>query len=172
MNEELQEELIVSKKDYFIKEILPYIIILIVVILIRTFIATPVRVSGNSMDNTLKDGEIMILNKLGKIDKNDIVVVDIGNEKVIKRVVAVGGDTVEARTGNLYVNGKLVEEKYVSSRMGDFERVNVPKGKYFVLGDNRFVSMDSRSFGPVSEDQILGTTSVIIFPFNKIKIAK
>lgn len=160
-----------EKKNY-IKELMPYVIILILVILLRAFVMTPVRVKGASMDTTLKDGEIMILNKLANFDRGDIVVVQTPNDRVIKRIVGLEGEEIEGKNGNIYINGKLYEEKYVSSRMKDFEKVKVPKNHYFVLGDNRYVSFDSRGFGPVQKENVLGKARLIIFPPTKIGIAK
>ena len=155
-----------------LKEIIPYLIILIVVICIRTFLVTPIRVNGPSMDTTLKDGEIMILNKLGKLKKGSIVVVDIGDEKVIKRLIATPGDTVYCKDGEVYVNDKKLEENYTSTDTADFTKIYLKDDEYFVMGDNRKVSMDSRTFGPVKKKQIMGTTNLILFPFNKIGKAK
>lgn len=154
------------------KELIPYIIILILVILFRTFIATPIRVNGPSMDATLKDGEIMVLNKLGKLEQGKIVVVDIKTERVIKRIIGMPGDTVECINGIIYVNDKALDEDYTSSETIDFTSVELEKNEYFVMGDNRSVSLDSRSFGPVSKEDILGTTNLALFPLSKIGIVK
>lgn len=149
------------------KEIIPYIVILIVVILIRSFIVTPVRVNGPSMDKTLKDKEIMILNKLASIKRGDIVVVDIGSEKVIKRIIGLPGDSIYCQDGNLYINDELYKENYTSSDTNDFTKEYLKDDEYFVMGDNRAVSMDSRTFGPVSKKQILGVSNFVLFPFNR-----
>jgi len=149
------------------KEIIPYIVILIVVILIRSFIVTPVRVNGPSMDKTLKDKEIMILNKLASIKRGDIVVVDIGSEKVIKRIIGLPGDSIYCQEGKLYINDKLYKENYTSSDTNDFTKEYLNDDEYFVMGDNRAVSMDSRTFGPVSKKQILGVSNFVLFPFNR-----
>jgi signal peptidase I len=148
-----------------IKDLIPYVIILIVVIVLRTYVVTPVRVNGPSMDTTLKNGEIMILNKLAKIERGKIVVVDIGSEKVIKRVIGMPGDSIYASNGKLYVNDEVYEEDYTSSTTFDFTKVYLKDDEYFVMGDNRLISMDSRSFGAVTEDQIMGVTDFIIYPF-------
>ena len=115
-----------------IKEIVPYIIIILVVILIRTFVATPVRVNGPSMDTTLKNGEIMILNKLAKIKRGDIVVVDIGSEKVIKRLIGLPGDSIYCLNGILYINDEEYKEDYISSKTSDFTKIFLKEDEYFV----------------------------------------
>ena len=159
-----------NKFLYYLKEIIPYVVIVLVVILIRTFLFTPIRVSGSSMDPTLKDGYIMILNKIAKIDRFDIVVVKSSGSRpvLIKRVIGLPGETVEVRDGNLYINGKKTKDNYGKSITLDFKSVKVPKGQYFVLGDNRVVSADSRIYGTIKKEDIKGTTKLIIFPLNKI----
>ena len=160
-----------EKKNWF-KELLPYIIILIVVILIRSFIATPVRVSGESMFDTLDGGEIMILTKLGEINRYSMVVanIDVDNQKgdtVIKRVYGLPNETIKCENGIIYINDKKIEDFYAYGTTFDFEEVKLGDDEYFLLGDNRIVSLDSRYVGPVHKKDIEGTTSFIIFPFNK-----
>ena len=161
-----------EKYKNVIKELIPYIIIIIVVLLFRTFIATPIRVNGESMLDTLEDGQLMVLNKLGKIKRNKIVVVDIKNDKIIKRVIGMPGDSVYAKDGIVYVNDKEIKENYIRNKTDDFEKVYLKKDEYFVMGDNRGNSMDSRVLGPIKKSQIMGTTSFRFFPINKIANVK
>ena len=158
----------------FFKEVIPYVIIIIVVILIRSFIITPVRVTGASMSPTLKDGEIMLLYKLAKIERNDIVVVDTDSSDgyIIKRVIAMPGDTIEYKNGNLYINGKKKKDKFGSGKTEDIPKTILKNDEYFVMGDNREWSKDSRIIGPVKEKEIKGETKIIIYPLNKIGKAK
>ena len=97
------------------KELIPYIVILILVILLKLFIVTPIRVNGTSMMNTLHPKDIMILNKTAYLTKNpkrfDIVVVRLEDEDIIKRVIGLPGEVIEYKDNTLYVNGKKVEEK-------------------------------------------------------------
>ena len=163
-----------EKKDnkvlHFIKEIIPYIIVIILVLLFKKFLYAPIRVNGESMMKTLHDGDIMILNiidyKLHGVKRFDIVVVDEGDELIIKRVIGLPGETVEYKDNKLYINGKKVNDKYASEKTEDFS-VLVPKNEYFVLGDNRTNSLDSRAFGTFSSKKILGKTSMTLFPFNR-----
>lgn len=151
-----------------IKELIPYVVILVVVVLIRTYLVTPILVNGPSMNPTLDGGEIMILNKRGKIDRFDIVVVDIKSEDIIKRVIAMPGETIACENGIVYVNDRRQDEDYSQGITSDFEKVTLGEDEYFVMGDNRENSVDSRRLGAFKEEQIKGTTSLVLFPFNKI----
>lgn len=162
----------------YVKQILPYIIIIFVVIMIRTFLVTPVRVKGSSMVPTLNSGEIMILNKWDRNFKRfSIVVLNYNNTKLIKRVIGVPGEKIAYKGNKLYINGKYVKEPFKHKNTDDFmlEELGyneIPKGYYLVLGDNRTNSTDSRMIGLVSEKDILGTTNFAIFPFSKFGTVK
>ena len=151
-----------------LKELLPYIIILVIVVLVRTFIATPVKVDGTSMYPTLKGHEVMILNKLSAIDRFDIVVIDEKNDDLIKRVIGMPGETFEVIEGKIYINGKKIEDKYGSGVTSDYPKIKLKSNEYFVLGDNRENSRDSRSIGSIKKHNIKGTTKFVLFPFTKI----
>ena len=152
-----------------IKEILPYVLIIIAVILIRTFIITPVRVDGASMDQTLEDGQILLLYKLANVDYGDIVVLDEEKEGeiIIKRIIGMPGDTVSINDNTVYVNGEELEEDYAYGETSDYEEITLGDDEYFILGDNRPISKDSRYFGPVKEDEIIGKVIFRLWPFNK-----
>ncbi len=150
-----------------IKSLMPYIIIIIVVILVRTFIATPVRVNGSSMYPTLKGNEIMLLNKLGHINRFDIVVLKIDDreDNLIKRIIGLPGETVEIKDNEIYINDKKIEDKYGYGVTYNIDKVTLKKDEYFILGDNRKISLDSRVFGTIHKDEIKGTTDFIMYPF-------
>ena len=156
-------------KKIFI-ELLPYIITIIIVLLIKQFIVAPIKVNGSSMSTTLENNDIMILNKIdyrfNDIKRFDIVVVDSEYEYLIKRVIGLPGETIEFKDNKLYVNGKYIKQNFKYKETEDF-KYKVPKGKYFVMGDNRTNSLDSRSFGPFEKKKILGKTSLTIFPFSR-----
>lgn len=150
-----------------IKSLIPYIIIIIVVVFIRSFIVTPVKVNGTSMYPTLKGNEIMLLNKLGSIERFDIVVlkIDEENDNLIKRVIGLPGETVEIRDNHIYINDELLEDSYGYGVTYNIDKVTLKDGEYFILGDNRQVSLDSRVFGTIKKEEIKGTTNFIIYPF-------
>ena len=150
-----------------IKSLIPYIIIIILVILVRTFIATPVRVNGSSMYPTLKGNEIMLLNKLGHINRFDIVVLKIDGreDNLIKRIIGLPGETVEIKDNEIYINDKKIEDKYGYGVTYNIDKVTLKKDEYFILGDNRKISLDSRVFGTIHKDEIKGTTDFIMYPF-------
>ena len=162
-----------EKRKNWIKELLPYIIIIIAVVIIRTFIVTPVQVEGTSMVPTLKDNEILLLKKYNHSPKRfDIVVFDLGKSRLIKRVIGLPGENVEYKNDKLYINGKHIKETFTrNSKTSDFklEDLNykkIPEGYYFVMGDNRNNSTDSRIIGLVSEKHIKGITNFSLFPFD------
>lgn len=156
-----------------LKELLPYLIIIVVVVLIRTFLYTTIRVNGESMENTLKDNDIMILDKIGlkveKIKRFDIVVVQTGNTRIIKRVIGLPGETVKYVTDRLYINDKEIKDDYGNGYTHDFEyEKKIGNNQYYVMGDNRENSTDSRIVGPVSKNKILGKAVFTVFPFSRI----
>ena len=153
-----------------IKEVIPYIVIVVVVVLIRTFIITPVRVDGDSMKNTLKNGDILLLYKLSSIDRFDIIVLDEekDNEKIIKRVIGLPGETVAIKKGKIYINDKVIDDEYAYGQTSDYDKVTLRDDEYFILGDNRLISKDSRYFGPIKDNEIKGKIVFKLFPFTKI----
>ena len=159
-----------DKNKNTIKDIVTYILIIIAILLFKKNVISPIKVNGESMMNTLHDGDIMIMNSISyrfsDIKRYDIVIINDGNELIIKRVIGLPGDTIKCVNNKLYINGKRIKDKYASSKTSDFS-VDVDDGEYFVLGDNRSNSMDSRVFGTFKKEEILGKTSLTIFPFNR-----
>ena len=153
-----------------IKEVIPYVVIVVVVVLIRTFIITPVRVDGDSMKNTLKNGDILLLYKLSSINRFDIIVLDEekDNEKIIKRVIGMPGETVAIKKGKIYINDKVIDDEYAYGETSDYNKVTLKDDEYFILGDNRLISKDSRYFGPIKDNEIKGKIVFRLFPFTKI----
>lgn len=156
----------------YIKEIVPYIVIIIGVVLFRTYIFTPVKVDGLSMYPTLSDNEVLILKKYDKkYERFDIVVLNYQNDKLVKRIIGLPGEHIKYSEGILYVNGKKIEEEFIKEITDDFDIEvfddKIPEDCYFVLGDNRDNSKDSRMIGFINKKDIEGKVEFAIFPFNK-----
>jgi len=162
-----------KKLKRFIKEYVPYVLIIIVVLLIKHFVVSPIRVNGSSMEDTLSNNDIMILDRISyrftNIKRFDIVVVSTEKELIIKRVIGLPGESIEYIDNTLYINGKKFKDEYAFGDTSDFSIV-VPKGKYYVLGDNRENSMDSRFFGAFTKNEILGKANLTLFPFTRFGI--
>lgn len=161
-----------------LKEIAVYVGIILVVIVIRTFFFTPVQVNGSSMEPTLHNNQILILNLFDKkYNRFDVVVIDAFDTKLVKRIIGLPGEHVAYINNELYVDGKKIEENYIRDEMANFDIKSlgfdkIPSGSYFVMGDNRDNSIDSRSFGPVSIEKIRGKTVFSLFPFKTFGVVK
>lgn len=167
--------------------ILTAVAALVIAFVVRSFIFEPVYVDGDSMYPTLRHGEVMYVSKTsygtsffgipftnigayftvgGNPERFDVVVChyEDGDYNVVKRVVGIPGDTVELRGGYLYVNGVRQEEKFLHERvLSDFGPVTVPEGEYFLMGDNRNNSKDSRQVGTVSRSEIVGKVEAVLW---------
>lgn len=159
------------------KEWISYIVIIVTIILTRTFIATPVMVDGVSMVPTLVDNQVLVLYKLDKNYKRfDIVVIDHEinneNEHLVKRVIGLPGEYVEYKDSKLYVNKKEVKEDFIKVETDDFSLaklgfLEIPENYYFVVGDNRGDSSDSRVLGLIPKKEIKGKVVFSLFPFKR-----
>ncbi len=152
-----------------IKEISPYVLIVVVIVVIRIFIATPVKVDGDSMYNTLNDNDIVLLSKLSSIDRFDIIVLkeNDNNATIIKRVIGMPGDKVKIRNNKIYINNKIIEDEYAYGETSDYDEITLSDDEYFVLGDNRLISKDSRYFGAIKKSDIKGKAVFRLFPFTR-----
>lgn len=147
-------------------------------IICRYFFFAPYQVNGESMYPTLKGNELLIVNqfiyKVKEPKYGEIVVFHSSEERdFIKRVIGLPGDHVKITNGKLLRNGKEVNEPYVLNRIdpnSSFEEVVVPKGKLYVLGDNRPHSQDSRAIGPVDEKKVVGRAEVVLMPFTQMQL--
>ena len=136
-------------------------------------------VDGSSMLNTLEDSEFMIATKfdylMGDPERFDIVICDYPNTDDgmyrVKRVIGLPGETILLRKGELYVNGEHIEQQFdMTPNETDFGPFPVPEGKYFVMGDNRNNSKDSRQVGALERKMIKGHVRCVVFPLNKARI--
>ena len=165
------------------KEILSWIIWLsaaiIIAVMLRTFVFEFAVVSGDSMNNTLYDKEYVFVEKISKLrddyEYGDILIVHYPGSSAayVKRLVGKEGDTIEVKDGYLYRNGAKTEEPYTKDEYinFDFEKITVPSGHVFVMGDNRNNSMDSRnpSVGPIAEEEIVGHASFVMLPISGLR---
>lgn len=172
-----------------------WVVVLVVALLvalgIRTFVLQQFYISGPSMETTLFQPNRVLVNKLsyrfGDIDRGDVVVFDrvtsngrdVQHDDLIKRVIALPGESVSIKACVVYVDGKQLDEPYLPDRdaqqtdlvarcrQPEMAAVDVPDGQVFVLGDNRPQSMDSRVFGPVDKKSIVGRAFVVIWPISR-----
>jgi signal peptidase I len=146
---------------------------ILIALLINVFLGQATRVDGQSMEPGLHTNERLVVEKLSYRlhgpQRFDVVVVRVpsqGDELLIKRVIGLPGDTVEVRDGAVYINGAALEEPFVEQTTypGRNAKVTVPPLNVFVMGDNRTHSNDSRSFGPVPIDNIVGRAWIAYWP--------
>lgn len=163
-------------------DFLVYLVLIVLIMFsVRAVLLDPVRVDGNSMLDTLQDGEIMVTDRMAYAfrspKRGDIVLCyypdayyedqSLSYATRVKRVVAVGGDTIETRDGEVYVNGEKVDEPYLTKdRIGNqyIRPQTIPEGSVYVLGDNRSVSRDSRydTVGPIPLCRVVGKPGVVM----------
>lgn len=180
----------------FLKEIIEWVIVLVVSVAlyfgVTTYLVAPYTVKGHSMDYTFADNDKVLISKLGSDYERGEEIVFHANETddYIKRVIGLPGDTVEVVNDTLYVNGNKVDEPYLDQKKKELKdkgeqksltpdfnieylkstkSKTVPEGTYFVLGDNRPNSTDSRAFGFVKKDSVVGKVVLRYYPFSTFK---
>jgi signal peptidase I len=180
--EQLSDELTRRRnKSSLVKNILSIIGVLVVFaaasILISTYLLPVFNIQQNSMNPTLENGQVVVFSATGDVEKSDIVAFHHNNSLLIKRVIGAPGDLVDiSDDGEVSVNGVILDEPYVNSLdIGECDielPFRVPEGRYFVMGDNRADSLDSRykEIGAISEEQIAGTALLRVLPLGKIKL--
>lgn len=178
--EEIQKERKrIRKSDYYRQSLRSTVSVLVVVAAVAVLIATlflPIlQISGDSMSPTLEHDEIVVLLKTKDFDRGDLVGFYYQGKILLKRVIALPEDEVAIDAdGNVYVNGELLEEPYVTDKgLGDCDLefpYKVPGTGYFVLGDQRSNSVDSRNsvIGAISQEDIIGKVFVRVWPLSEI----
>jgi signal peptidase I len=156
----------------------------VIAILVILFVYQPVKVEGTSMMPSLEDQERIFINKfiyrfgMGDIQRGDMVVFWFPGDpskSYIKRVIGLPGDTVEIANGQVSVNGRALKEDYVPSNYRDTQSIepeHVPPDHYFVLGDHRSSSNDSRSWGSVHRRHIYGKAVFVYWPIEKMGLIR
>lgn len=158
-------------KRAFISTLSVLAVIAAVAVLVSTLFLPVIQVSGNSMEPTLSDGDVLVLLKSKHYERSQLCCISWQNKMLLKRVIGLPGDVVSIDTqGNVSVNGVLLDEPYVSDKtLGECDVTfpcQVPEGKVFVMGDHRSTSIDSRSseIGCVDQDQIVGFVLFQVWP--------
>ncbi|MGX7014376.1 signal peptidase I [Vagococcus silagei] len=163
-----------------------FVVAYVIVIICRAFVFVPIEVTGNSMAPTLKQSDFVITEQFSEIKRFDMIVFhSLDGNTYVKRVIGLPGETIEYKNDVLYVNGKKIDEEYLEGikkkKNGflyttDFNSKEllgvkkIPKNNYFVLGDNRRLSKDSRSFGTINSQDIIGKIRLIYYPLKDFKI--
>ncbi len=154
---------------------------LVVVFIIKSFFFTLIQVKGPSMQDTLYTGERLFVSvldvKLSGCDRYDVVICHFPGEKdyFVKRVIGLPGETIESRGGVTYINGEPIDEGFLMPgntrryALIDFGPVEIPEDSYFVMGDNRDNSNDSRAVGCIKKSEMVGQAQFIWWPLNKIQ---
>lgn len=150
---------------------------------IQAFFVLPVIVKGDSMAPTLVNRQRVFVWKQGSVERFDIIIFpspEDPEQKYVKRIIGLPGDSIEFQEDQLYINGQSYSEPYIEQFKAelldgreftkDFVIDTIPEGQYFVLGDNRRISKDSRSIGLIREADIQGKASLVFWPLNKIKL--
>ncbi|MGC6767710.1 signal peptidase I [Enterococcus sp. LJL128] len=168
----------------FIKLLIPSLVLLFIV---RGFILIPVPIDGSSMKPNLSQGDMVLMEKFTAIQRFDVIVFQLPDGEIyVKRVIGLPGDEIRYEKDQLYINGEKVAEPFLKKgrktksdtepyttnfNLADLmNQENLSGDSYFVLGDNRRMSKDSRSFGAVESKYILGKARFVYYPFNHIKI--
>lgn len=168
-------------KQYFKYIVVNVLVAAILSLLLINFVASAYKIRGNSMNSVLMDNERIIISKiavhLGAIDRFDIVVLNKPNEvkkSIIKRVIGLPGETIEIKEGDVYINNKKLFQPFLNTRSDFVSRADnmramvIRDGFYFLMGDNRSVSHDSRSFGPIPRKSIYGKTFFRYWPLGRM----
>jgi signal peptidase I len=163
------------KRSHLAREIVETIALTILIFLAIHFTVQNYQISGPSMQNTLHTGQFVLVNKVAYLfhapERGDIVVFhepDQPDRDLIKRVIGLPGDTIKLDGTNVWVDGVELNEPYITQRSNPAaETVTVPPNDYFVMGDNRPVSEDSRYFGFVPKDYIVGKAILVYWPLSQ-----
>ena len=155
------------------------VVVIAAVVLIAVFVCPVLQISGDSMEETLHDGDIAVAINSKNLKAGDVIAFYYGNDILLKRVIATSGQQVDIdETGNVYVDGQLLDEPYISEKTrGEFDielPYQVPEGKCFVMGDHRATSIDSRNtaVGCVGSDMVVGRILLRAWPLSEIGFIK
>lgn len=197
MDLDIQPSLETQKSHSVFKALRDWLVVIIIALsaalLVRIYVLQQFYISGPSMETTLFQDNRVLVNKMSYrlhgVRRGDVVVFDrvttsdgvVAHDDLIKRVIGIEGDTVEIKKCDVFINGSKIDEEYLDSeaqslqdltarcRLVDMPTVKVAKDQLFVMGDNRSESFDSRAFGTISEDLVVGRAFAVVWPLSKIK---
>lgn len=167
-------------KEFF-KDAFKILLVIVIILFSIQYIFSITTVVGDSMNATLQDGEVFLLNKFRyrffDIKRGEIISLKYADTKyLIKRVIGLPGDTISIRNNKLYINGELYQEDYLSDSLSydnfDLNSLGyekIPENMYFVLGDNRENSLDSREIGLIHKEDVIGKVAIRFWPIMKFK---
>lgn len=179
-----------EQSQKFTSWLLPILIAFVIVFLIKTFLFAPFIVNGESMEPTLSTDERLVVNKttsfFSKINRGDIIVIknDSEDKYYVKRVIGLPNDQMEVKNDQLFINNALIEEPYLKEnkqivdKLGiplteNIDPFKVPADYYYVMGDNRQKSMDSRNgLGLIHKDEIVGKSECVFYPISNMRLTK
>jgi signal peptidase I len=162
-----------------------FVLVGAIFLIVYAFLFRPYQVNGESMGPNFQDKEYILTSlislKISELERGDVIVFQAptnAEKDYIKRVIGIPGDTVELINGKVYVNGQKLNEAYLSENTSTDSRVflregavkTVPPDSYFVLGDNRSISSDSREWGFVKKEEIIGKSVLVYWPVNRFRI--
>ena len=156
-----------------IKKEKKFLLLVMIIILFKIFIFNFILVKGDSMNPKYKNNDFMFLNKIiysfKPIRRGEVIVLKYKNNDLIKRIIGLPNDKIKVENGKLYINNKEYYENYINSYTAsyDFDEITLKDNEYFVMGDNRYNSYDSRNFGTIMKNNIIGRVEFRIFPFDK-----
>ena len=166
-----------KKAHGFWRDLIETILMAVVLFLLLNAATSRVRVYNISMQPTLHEGNLLVVNKLayklGEPKRGDIIVFHYQGtvtEDYIKRVIGLPGDTVDVRGGIVRVNGQAITEPYIAELPGYTGTWKVPEGELFVLGDNRNHSSDSHDWGFVEQEWVVGRAIIVYWPLDRIRV--
>lgn len=172
-----------TNKKEFLDSLKTFIIVLAIALIFRLFVFNFTTVKGHSMDYTLKEKDLLLVDKIGtnfrNYERGDIVILDapdVAKKLYVKRIVGLPGEKIDLIDGSFYINGEKLEEDYTNAPYTyENEELGISswilaKDEYFVVGDNRIknISKDSRTFGPIKRNSLEGHAIYRFYPFNNI----
>lgn len=170
----------------FFKVLLVAFVAVCCALFVRSVLYVPMEVVGTSMYPTLANHDVVLVQHFGQIRRFNIVVINQGGQTIIKRVIGLPGERLKYQSNHLYINGKRIAEPFLKTTKAQHAQQNfntsdftlpeltkhqrIPKNCYFVLGDNRPVSQDSRTYGFINVKNIQGKAVVVYYPLKDFKI--